>query len=190
MPLFRKKKKEEKKPELPELPSFSELQEIKQALKPKAVAKETALPEVPELPDTIKGVSAPAFPVKSEMIQEKAIETKPAITQEISDFTRSVMPARHELYELEPQETEKPVRKGTIKLKEPIFVKIDKFKDAVDNFELIKEKLYEIDELLKRIKETRAKEREELDSWEKEVNEIKNKVANIDKSLFSKIENL
>lgn len=184
MPLFRKKKKEEEKLELPELPSFSEMQQIKQAIKPSAMPQAAGLPEMPRMPEITPRAAPPELEMRAE--------TKPVLTQEISEPAAvpefpGARPARAE-YEIPRVPSTRTGRAGAIKLKEPIFVKLDRFKDALNNFELIKEKLYEIDELLKKIKETRMREQEELDSWEKEVNGIKNKVAEIDEKLFSKLE--
>ena len=74
------------------------------------------------------------------------------------------------------------------RLKEPIFVKIDKFRDALGNLELIKKKLQESSELLDKIKAIRSNEEEELEQWSNEINSIKDKVDLIDKKLFSEIE--
>lgn len=70
----------------------------------------------------------------------------------------------------------------------PVFVKIDKFKDAIANFELVKKKLQESSSLLEKIKETRAKEEEELNSWSAELNTLKEKIAAIDRKIFSSLE--
>ena len=71
--------------------------------------------------------------------------------------------------------------------KEPIFIKIDKFSDALSNFESIKKKVEEIGDLLKKTREVRQREKEELDSWEKEIIEIKDRIRIIDEKLFSKL---
>ena len=78
--------------------------------------------------------------------------------------------------------------KGISRLKEPIFVKIDKFRDALSNLELIKKKLHESSELLDKIKTIRSNEEEELEKWSQELNIIKEKVDMIDRKLFSEIE--
>jgi len=78
--------------------------------------------------------------------------------------------------------------KAVSKLKEPIFVKIDKFRDALSNLEIIKKKLQESSELLDKIKEIRSNEEEELENWSHEITLIKDKVNMIDKRLFSEIE--
>ena len=147
--------------ELPELPNFSEMQQIKEAVRPPL-----------EMPQMQMQPLQAAFPVMPARREERAIMPEQrAVTQEISE--PMVMHAEREM--------------GYSRAKEPIFVKIDKFKDALANFEIIKEKLLEIDNLLKKIKETKAKEQEELDSWEKEVEDIKAKTQIIDERLFSKI---
>jgi len=71
--------------------------------------------------------------------------------------------------------------------KEPIFIKLDKFKDVVEKFEEIKDKIKDIDDSIKQIRELKEKEEQELKLWEEEVSAIKEKAANIDSSLFSKI---
>lgn len=75
-----------------------------------------------------------------------------------------------------------------LNIKEPIFIKIDKFKEAMANFELVKKRLNETTELLEKIKETRAKEEEELNDWAEELGLIKQKISSIDKKIFSNLE--
>ncbi len=171
MPLFKKKVKEEtpaERLELPELPPFSEMQQIKEAIKPVEM-------------QPFQPMQQP-FPPMTAIRREEPRETVPSriVTQEISEPVE--MGREIGRYQ------EREERYETSKVKEPIFVKIDKFKDALASFELIKEKLAEIDTLLRKIKETRTQEQQEFDSWEKEVEEIKARVESIDSKLFSKVE--
>ncbi len=69
---------------------------------------------------------------------------------------------------------------------EPIFVKLDKFKYAVENFEKVREKVGDIGKMLEQIKEIREKEDAELRSWEENLRSIKLKIESIDNSLFKK----
>lgn len=73
-------------------------------------------------------------------------------------------------------------------IKEPIFIKIDKFKEAMANFEFVKKRLSETTELLEKIKATRAKEEEELNDWAEELSSIKQKISSIDKKIFNSLE--
>jgi hypothetical protein len=78
--------------------------------------------------------------------------------------------------------------KGISRLREPIFVKVDKFRDALSNLEMIKKKLQESSELLDKIRNIRSDEEEEIEKWSQELNIIKDKIDVIDKKLFSEIE--
>jgi len=135
--------------------------------------------EVKELPK----FESPLFP---EIPRERALPELPSLP-EIPPFSMPQMQA-------EPMKQQRPFTfdisegRGISKLKEPIFVKIDKFRDALSNLELIKKKLQESSELLEKIKEIRSSEEEELEKWSQEINVIKEKVSQIDKKLFSEIE--
>jgi|GEM_PF-2335723 len=80
------------------------------------------------------------------------------------------------------------IRKKEMDEKEPIFVRLDKFRSAKTSLSNIREKLNEIDELLRKIRETRQKEEQELEFWEKETHEIQDKLNEVTESIFEKIE--
>jgi len=77
---------------------------------------------------------------------------------------------------------EKPVRRS-IETK-PIFVKLEKFQSARDSLETVKEKLDEVDELLRTIREVKIKEDQELSSWEKEIEAIKARISSVASEIF------
>ncbi len=171
MQFFKKRevpRQEEKRFELPELPSLPEIREIKEAI---------------TFPPAASAMSSLAPPIFTRRVTEEIglpdIRTQPPIIQE-------AMPEPTYSY---PQEERADISEGRrpVKLREPIFVKIDKFKDALNNFEAIKKKLTEIENLLKRVKETRGREQEEMDMWEREIMTIKDRVSSIDEKLFSKL---
>lgn len=70
------------------------------------------------------------------------------------------------------------------KLREPVFIKIDKYREAMANFEFVKKRLQETSSLLDQIKDTRKREEEELNEWTKEMEIIKTKIDSIDKKVF------
>lgn len=182
MQLFKKKKEDARGLfELPELPGFPEMREIKEALKP----REEAIPPLPALP------SAPQYPIQAQQLQRPDIRKTEEIGSAFAQLTREIMPVQTIMsrpsYQRPEEINEEQVQRGS-KQREPIFVKIDKFNDALNNFEAIKQKISEIDSLLKKVKETRTKEQEEIDSWEREVEEIMSKVNNIDQKLFNKLD--
>ena len=75
-----------------------------------------------------------------------------------------------------------PVKKsiGT----KPIFVKLEKFQSERDSLEIVKEKLDEVDELLRTIREVKMKEDQELSSWEKEIESIKARINSVSSEIF------
>jgi len=72
--------------------------------------------------------------------------------------------------------------------KEPIYIRIDKFKSAVGYFNEIQSKVYEIESLLKKIKEIKQREDAELRDWEKEIEIVKARLGAIDNNIFSRLE--
>ncbi len=65
-----------------------------------------------------------------------------------------------------------------------VFVKIDKFYSAKKALNSISGKLVEIDDLLKKIRETKIREEQELSGWEKEIENVKSKVQEVRESIF------
>jgi len=157
MGFFSKDKKEEKSTMLPELPGMPKL------------------PELPTLPEKNSNYLPPSSISSSNMrglqaikdsINEKPQEPGERRTIEISDLSQV---------------------RTLVKAKEPLFIKIDKFQEAVEKFEEVKKKVSEIEDSLKKIKDIKEKEDLELRSWEDEARIIKEKVANIDSALFNKL---
>ena len=78
---------------------------------------------------------------------------------------------------------EAPIR---AKARGPIYVKIEKFESALSDFEEIRKRLHESFELLEKVKSIRGREEEELETWEREVDNIKKKLLDIDRNLFNR----
>jgi hypothetical protein len=163
MALFKKKEAKKELPEmpmLPEMPSFPELPKEKE---------EPLLRPLPSFPPMIPIVPKP-FP----QMEQIRVPVRPMV-QEISEERETRMP-----------EMPAPMRMPEmIRREEPIFVKIDKYREALADLEMIKRKLHETSSLLEKIKETRSREEEELNIWIEEINVIKEKISLIDKKLFS-----
>ena len=66
----------------------------------------------------------------------------------------------------------------------PVFVKIDEYKDILDVLDLIKDRLAEAKRTLADINELKNDEDAELELWSSTLNEIENKLDDIDRSLF------
>ncbi len=155
----------------------------------KKAAKDLQLPEAsltfPELPsEEHEGRrELPALPQLPSLSQ---IKTLPQLESVERTAPKLPMPMPKHAMPAMP-ETIIP-RAAMPKVREPIFVKIDKFKDAMANFELIKKRLNESSSLLEKIRETRAKEEEELNEWAEELNSVKQKISIIDKKIFSNLD--
>lgn len=65
-----------------------------------------------------------------------------------------------------------------------IFVKVDKYKEAIDTLEIIKEKLKTAQTVLNELRELKRKEEAELEEWQGTINNIKEKLTLVDNNLF------
>jgi hypothetical protein len=99
-----------------------------------------------------------------------------------------------EEFEEAPVEEEMPMerplaRQARIaKIKEPVYIRLDKFEDALHTFEEIKQRIDEIQYLLHDIRAVRAKEESELEQWESELQTMKSQIDKIDADVFSRIQ--
>lgn len=69
-----------------------------------------------------------------------------------------------------------------------IFVKIEKFQTARRSLQAAQEQIDQMDELLRRIRDTKLREEQELAGWEKEISSLKGRVQNVTENIFEKIE--
>lgn len=65
-----------------------------------------------------------------------------------------------------------------------VFVKIEEYKDIMDLVNLMREKIHHSKRLLDQIAQLKKQEDQELASWAKELEDIENRVATIDKTLL------
>jgi hypothetical protein len=66
----------------------------------------------------------------------------------------------------------------------PVFVQIDDYKDAMNNIEILKQKIREVEYILDRLNELKSQEQLEISNCETSLNKIKEKLVGIDKKLF------
>ena len=71
---------------------------------------------------------------------------------------------------------------------EDVYVKIDRFHSARKALNIAREKLRDIEELMRKLRETKMREEQELSSWEEEILSIKSKVEDVTKNIFEKVE--
>lgn len=66
----------------------------------------------------------------------------------------------------------------------PVFVKIDEFKDIAEVLNLTKEKLQSAKIILDKIERLKQEENNEIEKWHKKLDEINQRVSFIDKTLM------
>lgn len=205
MGLFGKKdKKEEIKknasnvPELPELPKLPELPPMNEFS-----YEEEHLPQLPTFPNSTLGNKFSQNTIK-EAISGKKEDEEDTGADELPEEEMGMMhrplqkPVEEDNEEYEESIVTKPkskelpanyaLRSYITKKAEPVFIRIDKFEESMKTFQNIKSEISEIEDLIKKTKEIKSKEEEELASWETEIQAIKNQVEKVDQEIFSRIE--
>ena len=176
-------------------------EEVRENTQPSSKTQLPELPELPELPPLMdrdfvdiskkeKLPPLPAFPSSGigDQIARQAV--KQAIKEPEDIFNREELMAKEsplDSYNI-PEDNFKTFEMPEQKTREnSVFVRIDKYQEALLNFQEIKKQISEIENLLKEIKELRQKEEADLSEWENEVKSAKEKLARIDSSLFKKV---
>ena len=73
---------------------------------------------------------------------------------------------------------------SSISKQKEIYIKIDKFNSARRSIEFIGEKINQIDNLLKRVREVKLREEQELTGWEKELAVLRSRIKEINSTIF------
>tara|TARA_Y100000310_G_scaffold24080_1_gene23148 strand:+ start:903 stop:1409 length:507 start_codon:yes stop_codon:yes gene_type:complete len=168
MGLFGKKKKEEEIPLLPELPSSES--DLAQLTKD----------DLPDAPTTLPEIETEALPELPEEQEEFPIPKTPPKPLKQPELPRTI--------ELGSDNQPTTFRKSSTKESEPIYVRLDKFETTAQTFEEIKIKIQDIENLLKRTREIKQNEEQELIEWEREIQMIKTRIDLIDKNIFNKLD--
>jgi|SRR3989344_1971355 len=66
----------------------------------------------------------------------------------------------------------------------PVFIKIEKYEEALDHIHSVKSKVMEIEDLVDKLKRIKHEEDSALEQWKQSLNQVKEKLAYIDQSLF------
>ena len=203
MGLFSKKRKEVKKdsirllPELPRLPDFPELN-----------YENEEISKLPKFPSSSFGTKFSQNTIKDAISGGKESDNFPQLDDFPEDFEAPQKPMKRPM----PKDFDKRIEKRNISgmtrnsefeetthkipitefrkergIAEPVFIRIDKFEEALKIFNDTKKKLSEMEEILKDIKKVKEKEEEELQVWENEIKNLKEKIEKVDREMFSKI---
>lgn len=189
--------KDEKVPTIPKAPALPELPQ------PEGTKKKD-LPELPSFPSNSKNEN-----LNQEMVKS-AVSEMPSPTNEVNVDIPQGMHVRQEQQSIPqtpsiadlppiptvPQKIEQPKLATPMpqnptqpkpSINEPIFVRLDKFQTSQKNLETIKEKVAKVEIVLKKIEDTKTKEEAELKAWMEDINQVKAKIAEIDKDIFDQI---
>lgn len=155
-------RKKEDKLELPKLPELPELPELPNLAVPKPLMRTGTMPLPPLPQETGKLPELPSL---------RLPEIKPLSMPEEPRFSPTSMAPTTQI------QTDK----------KQIFVKIEKFQEALSYLNEVKRKIEAIDNFMRKIKETKLREENEIRDIELEMEKIKSMIDSIDKKVFSNI---
>jgi len=167
-------------PELPSLDSFSFANEPKQAI-----------PNLPSYPNNSFGKKFSQNAIKDAVSGEKEDDNEedeadefPENAETMPKPLQNVLIKKPEVYreEYKPRMPQfKPISK------EPVYIRIDKFEEALNMLSDAKNKVSEMEDMLRHIKKIKEEEENELKDWEAEIQKIKSDFEKMDNELFSRI---
>lgn len=135
------------------------------------------LPSFPEFPAVHEEL--PEFPAYEPTIGE--------IKKEITRPEEFEVPVRDKKAErnmfatqLQPQ----PAATKLMPTERTLFIKIDKYKDAMHDIQSLKIKIAEAERILTGLEELKAEEDSKLSKWNSEIQELKEKLLSLDRNLF------
>lgn len=194
-------KKKDSDSELPELPMSGapSMRDYQRTMLPPIESVQEEVHGLPSFPDSLMNKGFSQSMIKSAVEDEdknlpelpewnqEPIQMKPTRTMELDEWSpkSSSMPMQ--------SMAQRPTMADALRMtapnsqvseKRPLFVKLEKFKEARDSLLKISEKLDQMDELLRMIKDLKAKEDEEITSWEKDIESIKARILFINKEIF------
>jgi len=182
MGLFKKEKKEI--PEIQANPTFSPSPaiplEASMPIPPQPTISQTPMPIAPQatmpiapqptMPQPTMPIAPQPHSIPHPELPQPSIAPQP-ITSKTQSITR----------ELELKEN------TTIVPEQPFFVRIDKFSETKENFQMINEKIKEMEKVLRSLESTKQEEERELEIWKQDMSEMKSLLISIDKEIFNKL---
>ncbi len=170
-------------PELPELPDFDDDSPKSSLGGPKT--KEQLSP-LPRFPNDSFGKKFSQDIIKGAVTGEKEESEEDFEADDFVPEQEQMM--RQPLSEKEFKSVPSTFREAAKSVKEPIFIRIDKFEESLHAFEKAKQQITEIEKMLRDVKSLKEEEEKELGMWEREVQKTKLEIEKIDQDIFSKVE--
>jgi hypothetical protein len=122
-------------------------------------------------------------PLKFPDLPQAEPEKKPDISpEEASAIKQAVasIPESPSMMEAAPTEMPMPTAEG----ERPLFVRVEKYKEVMNTINELKERLKDAGNILTELNRIKDEEEHELNSWQKDLESIKQKLMTIDKTLF------
>ncbi|HUW43930.1 MAG TPA: hypothetical protein VMV95_03155 [Bacillota bacterium] len=184
MGLFNKKKEVKKEvfslAALPKLPEFPRLDD-----------ESTQIHKLPSFPSNSLGTRFSNNTIKEAVTGGKEDELPADDFFDEDDMRMMQEPARKPLIREIKEDTSERLKRTGFKneksFTEPIFIRIDRFEEALRIFNETKKKLLNIERILEEVKRIKEKEENELKTWENEIRSMKEQIEKVDKDIFSKI---
>ena len=133
--------------------------------------------DLPEFPDSEEEVQMPKKNPKLIELEEWKPSIPPAQTSQTQmSMPRATPKMQRPMPALVQQKRSEENR--------PVFIKLDKFKDARESLASITEKVDHLEELLKMIRDVKTRETAEIEHWEQEIEKIKSQVTSVNSELF------
>ncbi len=177
---FSKKEGEKNIPQPPKtFPSFkSEFPKYESEFSPK------------ELDDIKKTITEDMPPLKRPPMMQQYTPPKPVQRAPLSSYEPSYPRQTYQQPTYQPSlgtlpepisEKETPIKQG-----KSLFIKVDQYEEALQKLELVTNSIRNAEDTLQKIEELRNQEAQELGVWKQKLDEIKNQLRMMDKTLFGR----
>ena len=133
-------------------------------------------PELPEFPDLPDDELSDDFPNYESSIAD--------IKKEVNKEDNLNIPKRKSAtqHNISKYELEQPMKHFNDE--QPMFIKIENYKEAVKSMEQLAKKIADSEGILERINTIRREEEQRIEEWRSDLATIKDKMLDIDKELF------
>lgn len=173
MGLFSKKKQPQPLPQFPQFPTSQPLPQDQPSYKPAIPDDINHVDDFHTSPDSLK---VPVLP-------EIKFDNFPKFPDDSTkDF--QAMPAFDNPPEDEAQDSPSQRPSFSRDTDKPLFIKIEDYRDSIASIELLRSKIKETEDYLEKLNDIKLAEDEEIGKCRKNIDTIKQKLANVDKKLF------
>jgi hypothetical protein len=129
-------------------------------------------PELPPLQFPDLPSEVPSFESGKSMQPVEAQEIKSAVSPQFSANPFAAQPSPS------------PMQSPGMGSEQPLFVKIEKYRDVVKTLKQLRNHLNQADDILAKLNRLKAQEDRELSAWSSDLEKIRNRLLDVDQKLF------